>query len=214
MLPKKSQPIAISVLPGAGRLPKMVFHMEPWSHAVHPTFVQLLGAIGTSPGQIDASEQCRALALKFDGSFRTLNLPAYAQTRKARNLFLDHTESRAVFETFPQVDLALVGLGTLERSAFFERGVLKQSDVDELRSAGAVGEVCGHFFNAQGKECQTSFRDRVIGIDLDVLRSCPNVTAVMCGASRGAAMRAAVRGDIVSSVVVDQVGAQSMLQPV
>lgn len=196
---------------GGRTLAELVYHIVPRDHSSGPLFTQVLGTIGSSPGRIDASEQSRSLAKKFHGGFRTLDLPAYAQNHHARDLFLSHNEIQRVWRTFRSIDLAFVGLATIETSAFLERGVLDPADVAEIRAAGAVGEICGRFFDKHGHECSTSFRDRVIGIELDVLRACPDVVAVMSGPSRGQAMQAAVRGGIVKSVVVDQAGAQSIL---
>lgn len=196
---------------GGRTLAELVYHIEPREHDTGPTFVQMLGTIGSSPSRVDASEQCRTLARRFRGEFRTLNLPAYAQDRHARDLFVSHNEIQAVWSSLTSIDLAVIGLGTLDTSAALERGVLNPAAVAEIRAAGAVGEVCGRFFDERGNECDTSFRDRVIGVGLDVLRDCPDVVAVMSGTARGEAMQAAVRGGLVKSVVVDQAGAQSIL---
>ena len=75
-----------------------------------------------------------------------------------------------------------------------------------------MGEVCGRFFDAKGRECDTSLRDRVIGVELDTLRSCPDVVVVTSGPSMGKAILAAVKGGIVKSIVVDQAGANSILE--
>jgi len=199
-------------LAGGRTLAELVQHIKPREQGDGPTFVQLLGAIGTSPRQIDASEQCRTLARRLNGTFRTLNLPAYAQDKHVRELFLSHKDIDAVWKSLDAVTLALVGLGTLENSAFIERGTLESSELAELRAAKAVGEICGRFFNKYGEECKTSLRDRVVGVELDVLRACPDVAVVMTGPDRGEAMLAAVRGGIVKSIVVDQVGAASILE--
>ena len=199
-------------LAGGRTLAELVHHIEPQQKGEGPTFVQLLGAIGSSPRQIDASEQCRTLARRLHGSFRTINLPAYAQDRYVRDLFLSHKDIHSVWKSLDAISLALVGLGTLGHSAFVERGTLEPSALSELRAAGAVGEICGRFFDARGEECQTSLRERVVGVELDVLRACPDVAVVMSGPSRGEAMLAAVRGGIVKSIVVDQVGARSILE--
>jgi deoxyribonucleoside regulator len=196
---------------GGRTLAELVYHIDARERGEGPTFVQVLGTIGSNPGWIDASEQSRALSRRFRGTFRTLNLPAYAQSRQVRDVFLSHDEIQAVWKMFGAIELALVGLGTLEKSAFLERGVLDPPAVAEIRAAGAVGEICGRFFDKDGCECATSFRDRVVGVGLDVLRDCPDVAAVMSGPSRGEAMLAAVRGGIVKSAVVDEVGAQSIL---
>jgi deoxyribonucleoside regulator len=199
-------------LAGGRTLAELVHHIEPQRQGEGPVFIQLLGAIGSSPRQIDASEQCRTLAHRLQGSFRTINLPAFAQDKHVRDLFLSHKDIDSVWKSLDAISLALVGLGTLENSAFVDRGILEPSALSELRSAGAVGEICGRFFDAQGNECNTSLRERVVGVELDVLRACPDVAVVMTGPSRGKAMIAAVRGGIVKSIVVDQIGARSILE--
>lgn len=199
-------------LAGGRTLGDLVHQIEPQDRPSAPTFIQLMGAIGTSPGRIDASEQSRTLARRFHGTFRTLNLPAFAQSQRARDLFLSHDEIKALWATFDSLDLAMVGLGTLEESAFVERGVLEPSALAEARAAGAVGEICGRFFDERGQECDTDLRDRVVSIGLDKLRDCPDVLAVLSGPHRGPALRAAIRGGIVKSVVLDQAGAYSLVK--
>jgi len=199
-------------LAGGRTLGELVRQIEPQERLSGPLFIQLMGAIGTSPGQIDASEQSRSLARRFHSGFRTLNLPAFAQSQRARDLFLSHEEIKALWAHFDSVDLALVGLGTLEESAFVDRGVLEPSAMAEVRAAGAVGEICGRFFDDRGQECDTDLRDRVVSIGLDKLQECPDVMAVLSGPHRGVAMRAAIRGGIVKSIVLDQAGALSLLK--
>jgi DNA-binding transcriptional regulator LsrR (DeoR family) len=199
-------------LAGGRTLAELVHHVQPQQHGEGPVFIQLLGAIGSSPRQIDASEQCRTLARRLHGSFRTISLPAFAQDKYVRELFLSHKDIDSVWKSLDEITLALVGLGTLEKSAFIERGTLEPSALSELRAAKAVGEICGRFFDERGEECNTSLRERVVGVNLDVLRACKDVAVVMTGPSRGKALAAAVRGGIVKSLVVDQVGAQSILE--
>jgi DNA-binding transcriptional regulator LsrR (DeoR family) len=196
---------------GGRTLGELVHHIEPQAQPSGPAFVQLMGAIGSSPGRIDASEQSRSLARRFSGSFRTLNTPAFAQSYRAREMFLSHAEIQAVWSMFAAIDLAFVGLGTLEESAFSERGVIDPALLAEVREAGAVGEICGRFFDDRGRECDSSLRDRVISIGLDELRQCPDVTAVLSGPARARALSAAIRGGILKSVVMDQSAAQSLL---
>ena len=196
---------------GGRTLGELVHHIEPRDQDVGPTFIQLMGAIGSNPGRIDASEQSRSLARRFNGVFRTLNTPAFAQSYRARNMFLSHAEIQGVWSAFDAVDLAIVGLGTLEESAFSERGVLESEMIAEVRAAGAVGEICGRFFDDRGQECDSSLRDRVISIGLDELRKCPDVMAVLSGPARARALQAAIRGGILKSVVMDQSAALSLL---
>lgn len=198
-------------LAGGRTLSELVHNIEPRKHGVGPAFVQLMGTFGASPGRIDASELSRTLARRFQGTFLTLNAPAFAQNQRARDLFLLHDEIRSIWNAFDSLDLALVGVGTLDESVIVERGMLKAEAFAEVRAAGAVGEICGRFFDDQGQECSSQLRDCVVSIGLDGLRACQDVAAVVSGPSRARALRAAIRGDIVKSIVIDQTGAQSLL---
>jgi DNA-binding transcriptional regulator LsrR (DeoR family) len=81
----------------------------------------------------------------------------------------------------------------------------------DLERAGAVGEICGRFFDARGNECATAWRDRVISVQLTQLRAIPQVVGVVSGSDRSAAILAAVRGGILKSLVIDEIGANALL---
>lgn len=108
--------------------------------------------------------------------------------------------------------VAIVGIGSLENSVFAERGTLTEEMLDELQAAGAVGEICGRFFNANGEECATPWADRVISISLDELRQIPHVLAVASGGDRSAAIHAAARGGLIKEQLIDEGGARSLLE--
>jgi DNA-binding transcriptional regulator LsrR (DeoR family) len=174
--------------------------------------IQLMGTIGPSPSGIDASELSRSLARKYYGMFQTISAPAFVADARTRDLFLSHKQIRSVWGSFASMDLALVGVGTLEESVFVERHVLDTSDLLDLRKAGAVGEICGRFYDADGRECASPYRHRVVSVDLDILGRCRNVVAVTLGRERGAAIRAAIQGGLVNSLVIDDEGARGVLE--
>jgi DNA-binding transcriptional regulator LsrR (DeoR family) len=170
-----------------------------------------MGTIGSSPSSIDASELSRALARRFDGTFQTITAPAFVADARTRDLFLSHSQIRSVWSSFASMDLALVGVGTLEDSVFVERKVLEASDLEALRAAGAVGEICGRFYDATGREVKSPYRDRVVSVGLDVLRQRANTVAVTLGRARGPAVRGALKGGVVTSLVIDDDGARGVL---
>jgi DNA-binding transcriptional regulator LsrR (DeoR family) len=83
--------------------------------------------------------------------------------------------------------------------------------IRELERAGAVGEVCGRFIDASGNECATAWRDRVIGVQIDQLRKIPHVVGVVSGSDRSAAILAAIQGNILKALIIDEVGAAALL---
>jgi DNA-binding transcriptional regulator LsrR (DeoR family) len=175
------------------------------------TVVQLMGHVDPTARRIDAPELGRTLAERLGGSFATLPAPVFAPDRATRDAFLAHPQVRSVWRRFQALDLAFVGVGTLEESVFIERGVLTPDDYAALRALGAVGEICGRFFDADGREVASDHRDRVVGVELDRLRAAPEVVAITHGASRASAILAALRGGLVSSLVIDDDGAAALL---
>ena len=107
-----------------------------------------------------------------------------------------HRQRGPRVERFEALDLAFIGIGTLEDSVFVERKVLDDSELAKARRSGAVGEICGRFFDQSGQECDSPFRNRVVSIELDALRKGKEVVGVTTGASRGEAVRAALRGGL------------------
>lgn len=196
---------------GGRTLAELIGTLAPVPGARGVTVVQLMGNIGAAASSIDAVELSRTLAHRFGGAFYTLNAPAIVQDRAARDVLLAHEHIRLVWQLFDSLQLALVGIGSLDESAFIERGVLAAGDLVRLRREGTAGEVCGRFFDGAGRECHSAFRDRVISVDLDALRRCPEVVGVTAGPRRAAAIQAAIRGRLITSLVIDDAGARALL---
>ncbi len=208
---ERFQPGQAIGLAGGRTLYELVHAIDACQPPPRARVVQLMGNIGPTTSAIDATELSRILASRLDGTFFTLNAPAFASDRRTREVFVEHEHIRTVRELFGVLDMALVGIGSLDESAFVEREALTAADVSRLRGAGAIGEVCGRFYDRSGRECETEYRDRVISVELDELRRCPEVVGVTNGARRARAVHAALRGRLVNSLVIDQQGAEALL---
>lgn len=175
------------------------------------TVVQAMGSIDANISPVDALELGRGIVKLWGGEFITLSTPAFVTDKKTRDFFLASAQIRSVWQRLRTADAALVGVGPLENSVYLERGVLSAADVAQLRSAGAVGEICGRFFDAEGRECRSRWRDRAISIELDMLRKIPQVIGVAAGADRAATVAAALRGGLIKALLIDDRGAQALL---
>lgn len=205
------KPQSLIGVTGGRTLGEMVDALASSGRVTGPDVVQLMGHIDPTAGKMDAVELGRLLADRLGGSFSGLNVPAFVDAHRTRDLFLAHQHICSVVRRFATLDLALIGVGALEESIFAERSILTTDDFARLREAGAVGEICGRFFDAHGRECPTSYRDRVISIELDQLRRVPEVVAVTNGSARDVALLAALRGGLITSLVIDDLGATALL---
>lgn len=175
------------------------------------TLVQAMGSIAPTISPVDAIELGRVVVSLWGGEFLTLSTPAFVPDRKTRDFFLASDQIQSVWQRLRKADAALVGVGPLENSVYIERGVVSASDVAQLRAAGAVGEICGRFFDAKGRECTSPWRNRAISIELDHLRKIPQVIGVAAGPERAAAVAGALRGGLLKTLLIDESGAQSLL---
>jgi DNA-binding transcriptional regulator LsrR (DeoR family) len=175
------------------------------------TVVQAMGSIDSNISPVDALELGRMLVNLWGGEFLTLSTPAFAPDRKTRDTFLASAQIRSVWQRLRRADAALVGVGPLEQSVYIERGVLGAGDVAQLRGCGAQGEICGRFFDFQGRECVSPWRNRAVSIELAYLRRIPQVIGVAAGPERAPAVAAALRGGLLKSLLIDESGARALV---
>jgi len=174
--------------------------------------VQAMGSIESNVTDDDALELGRSLAKLWECDFFMLSTPAFVEDKKTRDLFMASEQIRLVRERLGKADAALVGVGPLDNSVYIERDVLSREDIAEIKRCGAVGEICGRFFNAKGKECASRWRDRVLSISLEHLRKIPQVIGVAAGAERAAAVAGAVSGGLIKSLLTDESCAKALLE--
>src|SRR4051812_18756915 len=204
------QPDDVVALAGGRTIHELVHHL-PAKRDKALTIVQAMGSVDSNLSAFDAQEVGRVMAQRLGGNFLALNTPAFIPEKRTRDALLNLQQVRSVHTFLDGAKVALVGLGTLANSVFVERGVLDPTMVRELQRAGAVGEVCGRFIDARGHECATAWRDRVISVQVNQLRKIPQVIGVVSGSDRTAAILAAIAGNVIKSLVIDELGAAALL---
>ncbi len=211
-------PVVASLLPntgvlalGGGRSVSEVVQRLRRGKVRRLTVVQAMGSIDSNISPVDALELGRAIVKLWGGEFLTMSTPAFVTDKKTRDSFLASAQIRFVWQRLKEADAALVGVGALPQSVYIERAVLSSSDIGDLKSRGAVGEICGRFFDEDGEECHSRWKDRVMSVDLESLRRIPQVIGVAAGRDRAASVIAAMRGGLLKSLLIDESGAEALL---
>jgi deoxyribonucleoside regulator len=200
----------VIALAGGRTIFELVSHLpEPRDKAL--TVVQAMGSVDSKLSAFDAQEIGRVMAQRLGGTFLALNTPAFMPEKRTRDSLLELEQVRVIHDHISRANIAIVGVGTLENSVFVERGVLSGDDIVELRRAGAIGEICGRFIDAAGKECASPWRDRVMSAQVEQLRKIPQVIGVVSGDDRSAAILAAIRGRLLKGLIIDEAGAGALL---
>lgn len=205
------EPDRVVAIAGGRTMQTLVEHMKPARQPQGVIVAQAMGNIDSSPGPYDAVELGRRIAGAWKGAFLALNTPAILPDARMCRQLRGLEQIRHVLERLAKADLALVGIGSLENSVFVERKAFGSEEIAMVRKAGAVGEILGRFYDGEGRECDTPLRERVVSLPLDSLRRAPRVAAVVSGSDRSAAVRAAIRGGLINTLVIDEGGASSVL---
>ena len=90
-------------------------------------------------------------------------------------------------------------------------GSLGATDRAATLAAGAIGEICAMTFTAAGTPVETPMSRRAIGIELDLLRACPEVICLAFGTAKAEAIAAAIRGGKIKTLVTHAAVAEALV---
>jgi DNA-binding transcriptional regulator LsrR (DeoR family) len=187
--------------------------MRPLGRPLASQVVQLLGGVGNPQAQVSATRLAVRLSEVTGSEPSYVAAPGVVASREARDALLSDPYLEQVIAAWPGLTTALVGIGALEPSPLLAESGNTVSEADQavLREVGAVGDVCLHFFDADGAPVDSSFDERVVGIPADVLRAVPRRIGIAGGMRKFEAIRASLRGRWVNILVTDSVVAQALL---
>jgi DNA-binding transcriptional regulator LsrR (DeoR family) len=187
--------------------------MQPLNQSVRAHVVQILGGVGSPNAEIHALQLTRILATLVNGAVTPLSVPGIVSSRETRDVLLSDSYTSEAVALFDKVTLALVGIGSIEPSHLLRSSgnVFSEEELVQLREAGAIGDICLHFFDADGNPVHTPLEDRVIGMSLEQLRDVNRTVAVAGGERKVAAIRGALLGGWVHVLITDQLVARRLL---
>jgi DNA-binding transcriptional regulator LsrR (DeoR family) len=191
----------------------MTKSMRPIRRSTGARVVQILGGVGSPAAAVHATQLTRGLASLVNGEFSMLPAPGVVGAAGTRRVLLKDPYVQEAVRRFDTITLALVGIGTVEPSPMLARSgnVFTEAELSALSDAGAVGDICLRFFDAQGEAVEHPLGDRVIGIGLHQLRGCRRSVGIAGGARKVSAIRGALLGRWINVLITDNRVAESLL---
>jgi deoxyribonucleoside regulator len=163
---------------------------------------------------IDSPDLGRMVAQKLGSRHYDLHAPVLVERAMVRDMFLSEPMVKEFILRARMVKLAIMGIGTVqdEASSFLCAGLLNRSDLNHLRTQGAVGEIGGHFFDLQGHYETFEINQRIIGLDLNDLRQIPQSIAIARGVAKAQAILGALTGKFMRVLATDDLTARHVLE--
>lgn len=195
----------IGVSSWSGSLVAAVEAMRPRAQAGARSVVQMFGGVGDPAVQMQATRLTGRLAEVMRAQALYVPAPAIVGSASTRRAMVDDPAIAPVVAAWSQMTVSLVGIGSMDPSPLLRSSgnVLPDEAAAQLRAAGAVGDVCLRFFDAHGADVKSPVDERILGMTASAIRAVPRRIAVAGGPGKHVAIRAALEGGWVSTLVTD-----------
>lgn len=180
--------------------------MHPRNGRVVEEVVQLVGGIGNPVVQVQATRLTGRLAELTGAAPVFMPAPGLVATAAASKALMKDPIINEVMAACQRLTTAVVGIGSFEHPSPLLRESGNAVNADEqaqLRSLGAVGDICLRFFDERGQPVRSSVDQRVVGITADQLRKVDRRVGVAGGRRKLSAIRAALLGNWVNVLITD-----------
>lgn len=174
-----------------------------WTRGIE--VIQINGSISRSVRPTTGANVALSIAHHGEGRATLLPVPAiveHASTWRALygESFVGETLTKA-----RSADALLFSLGVLSPdSVLVESGAVTPGELRRLRTAGACGDVLGHFITADGRIADDDIESRTVGLTLDDLRDASQAIAVAAGPGKSRIITAALASGLCSVLVTDE----------
>jgi DNA-binding transcriptional regulator LsrR (DeoR family) len=172
--------------------------------------VSLVGNISTD-GSASFFDTVGRLADRTRARHYPMPLPFLMSSENERNQMLRIDPIAKVRAVAAKADLRLVGIGQMDQSAQVHvDGFVSREELFEMMRLGAVGEVVGWAFDAEGRVIAGGINDRLTSIPLQVPAEALTIGAAV-GRAKVAAIRAALKGRLINGLITDEATAGAVL---
>lgn len=204
-----ASPIVMAI--GTGRALKAAVEQLRPLHMPQHKIVSLTGNIAPD-GSAAYYNVIFNLADRVRAQVFPMPLPVIASSADERRQLHNQPLVQHTLRMAEAADVAFVGIGNLDETApLYRDGFVTAGELSDLRRAGAVGEIVGWAFTADGDLITGSFNDRVASAALPS-RATSLVVGLAAGEPKLGPLRAALRGRLINGLITDELTAAALLE--
>lgn len=175
------------------------------------TVVQLTGSLSRADVDESSVELVRDIARVAGGPAYLFYAPMIVPDAATAQVMRTQPEIARALGMAERVTTAVVGVGAWQKGLSTIADAVTDAERREMHALGVRAEVGGVQLDADGRPVVTSLTERLIGIDAERLRGIGDVIAIVYGPPKADAVRAALRGGFVTSLVTHGAMARALL---
>jgi DNA-binding transcriptional regulator LsrR (DeoR family) len=139
-----------------------------------------------------------------------LSLPIFVSSAELRSALEKEEGVRNVIEGWNHVSIGCVGIGVVPPVSGMVV-YIGEEHLPPLIEAGAIGDICGTYFDREGNIIKSGFEDRIIGVGAKQMKAIKCMVAVACSEEKAIAVLGALRTGLLSALFIDQRLAERIL---
>jgi DNA-binding transcriptional regulator LsrR (DeoR family) len=175
--------------------------------------VQLTGAISREDVDESSIELVRDVARIARGPAFCFYAPMIVPDSGTARALREQTEVASAMARFSELTKAVVAIGAWAPGQSTVADAVSEEERRRDEELGVRVELGGIQLDADGQAVATQLSERIICIGADALRAVPERIAIAYGTRKAAAVRAAIRGGFVSTLVTHASLARELLEP-
>jgi DNA-binding transcriptional regulator LsrR (DeoR family) len=197
---------------GHGRTLAAAVDMMPSVNAGNTKFVSLLGGL-TRRFAASPFDVIHRLAERTSAESYVMPVPFFANTVKDRAVLEEQYGVSHAIEMARNADIYIAGIGEVDRKSFIASGGMldEDDDVESVMNSGAVAEILGHFFLADGTYMPHALSDRAMAPRFSDLKS-HKIVALVGGTSKIQATRSILAGGLLHGLITDEATARRLVK--
>ena len=179
--------------------------------------IQVVQLVGNSTNSykedMDVSTLVQEMARAFQGTAAKLYAPMQISSDIVRQELMKEPIIQETMDKIRSVDYLFTGIAdvSVSRPMNTWAGYLTESQMQELIRKGAVGYICGYFLDKNGNKLNDPINDKIVGISFEELKNAPHVIVAAGGVDKTQAIYAALKGNIIDSLITDSRIAEKLL---
>jgi len=193
-----------------GRTAAAVTEMLKPTRARNVDAVPLLGDTGHTVVHSQMNQLVMQAAQRLGVKAHFLSLPMIVSSAELRDALLKEDGIRDILKKWDHLTIACMGIGTVPPTPgmFVYMG---EQILPNLIKSGAVGDLCGIYYDRQGHIIPSGLENRKIAVTVDQLQAAGSIVAFASGDDRALAVLGVMRTGLVSSLFIDQSLAERIL---
>jgi DNA-binding transcriptional regulator LsrR (DeoR family) len=173
----------------------------------------LIGGSNRNQKRFHLNEMVRAFSEKIPATPHFIHAPALADSPEDYDLYMRSSSLKTIVDAWNRIDLAIISIGAPPDSQIEKaNGRFPGNDFTGLvKSTDAVGDICGRFFDIDGKFIQGEISRRTIGISPEGLAEARKVICLVSGIEKSRSILGALKTNIIDILITDEITAKAVL---